>query len=109
MLPAIGGTRAMGRSYFALRVWLLACFCLAACSSDARKRGNTGGADGNDAGAPAGRGEVCGNVIDDDGDLEPDCSEPDCLAKVADPTQPSAFADTVAWLYTPPSGGDCGP
>jgi hypothetical protein len=65
----------MGRRCWASsRVWLLACTCLLACSSGGGKGGNAagaGGAESEDAGAPTASGEVCGNVVDDDGDLEP--------------------------------------
>ncbi|HKO94974.1 MAG TPA: hypothetical protein VJU61_27660, partial [Polyangiaceae bacterium] len=83
------------RGALCLTLWL-AFASTVGCSSSQRESGAipAPGREGGGSGAVASGGEICGNVSDDDGDGEPDCSDPDCLAVVADPTQPVAFADT---------------
>ncbi len=84
-----------------LAVWLFA------CGSDSKP--TPVGMEPAGGSAVTGEGEVCGNDTDDDGDGQGDCSDPDCLAVVANPTAPMPFAATVDWLYTPREGSACAP
>jgi hypothetical protein len=74
-----------------------------------KKEGAPSGESDTPATGVATNDEICGNATDDDGDGEPDCSDPDCLAVVSDPTQPAAFTDTISWLYSPTGDASCGP
>ncbi len=87
-----------------LAAWLLACGSDSKPAPVGMEPAGVGG-----SGTVTGEGEVCGNSADDDGDGEGDCSDPDCLAVVANPTAPVPFAATVQWLYTPREGSDCAP
>lgn len=89
----------------ALLIGLL--IALVACGGSGSRGGSSG--EPSTGGGPTSSAEVCGNDRDDDGDGEPDCSDPDCLAASAAPTELATFADGVAWLYSAPTDGNCSP
>ena len=50
-------------------------------------------------GSGASLGEICDNGVDDDDDGDVDCADVSCSARAPDPSAPTGFADSVAWLY----------
>jgi hypothetical protein len=99
----VRGSGASARLISSLALLLVAWLC--ACGH--RESRGSSGPEGS--AAANGSGEVCDNDVDDDGDGEPDCSDPDCLASASEPARPTAFADSVSWLYSAAGGDGCAP
>ncbi|HKO95110.1 MAG TPA: hypothetical protein VJU61_28340, partial [Polyangiaceae bacterium] len=77
---------------------LLLGLVLAACTF--KKSGESEGRERGVGGAGSAPVEICDNGVDDDADGDVDCADVSCTAQAPDPSAPTAFGDSVAWLYT---------
>ena len=97
----------MSSTFF--RLWvgsyrlLLLGLVLAACSSKQQNEPGSG------SGSGSGLVEVCDNGVDDDADGDVDCADVSCTARAPDPSAPTAFGESVAWLHATQAGSVCGP
>ncbi len=95
------------RTPVASATWALLLLTLFACRFKDGGEESPGPGNGGSPGGAAT--ELCANGVDDDADGDIDCADLTCSAVSPDPTAPTGFADSVAWLYRADPAAACAP